>query len=130
MEAIMFNAGQLGTADREAHPLIPSGSAPGFAGSAYVEWAWGGPFFLFVLGWFYAFAWRRNLVQGGMWTVVYTILLATSAYFAAQSFIAVLFRLLLMVIPPVALWYALRPRPRTRASGAHSFPSAQATLEP
>ena len=124
MTAITFNAGQLGTADREEHPLIPLGSAPGFAGSTYVEWGWGGPLFLFVLGWFYAASWRRSLVQGGLWTVVYVVLLSTSAYFAAQSFIAVLFRLLLMVGPPVVLWWALRPsaahklRPRSVASSA------------
>ena len=124
MTAITFNAGQLGTADRDKHPLIPSGSAPGFAGSTYVEWGWGGPFFLFLLGWMYATMWRRSLVQGGIWTVVYTILLATSAYFAAQSFIAVLFRLLLVGIPPVVLWYAFQPGSPRRLSREEAAPAS------
>jgi oligosaccharide repeat unit polymerase len=114
MQAITFNAGQLGTADREQHSQIPPGSAPGYAGSAYVEWSWGGPLFLFALGWFYALAWRRSLVRGGMWTVLYTVLLATSAFFAAQSFLAVLFRLLLMVAPPILLWDLLKPKEKPR----------------
>jgi hypothetical protein len=112
MEAIRFNAGQLGTANREAHPLIPKGSAPGFAGSAYVEWGWGAPLFLFLIGWLYGLAWRRNLVRGGMWTVIYTVFLSVSAYFIAQSFMTVLYRLLLMVIPALVMWYSLKPRKR------------------
>ncbi len=111
MKEITVNAGQLRTVNREEeHPLIPKGSAPGFAGSTYVEWAWGGPLFLLSLGWLYAFVWRKNLVQGGIWTVTYVTLLATSAFFVAQSFIAVLFRILMMGIPPVVLWYTFRPK--------------------
>jgi hypothetical protein len=108
MEVMRYQAGHLGTTNLEKHPLIPRGSAPAFAASAYLEWAWGAPIFLFLLGWFYAFAWRRCLVNGGLWTVVYTVLIATSAYFVAQTFIAILFRVLLMTLPPVVLWWALR----------------------
>jgi oligosaccharide repeat unit polymerase len=110
MEEITVNAGQLLTADLGAHPEVPNGSAPGFVGSAYVEWGWGAPVFLFFVGWLYALMWRKTLVEGGLWTVMYVILLVMSAYFVAQSFYAVFYRLLLMGIPPILGWYALRPR--------------------
>lgn len=55
--------------------------------------------FLFLLGWFYAFVWRQRLVQGGMWIVIYTALIARSVYLVAQAFIAILFRVLLMSLP-------------------------------
>jgi hypothetical protein len=116
MEALKVNAGQLGTANREEHPLIPKGSAPGFAGSAYVEWGWAAPLFLFLLGGGYGTVWRKSLVRGGLWTVLYTILLSVSAYFIAQSFLAVLYRLLLISIPPVVLWHILKSGLRPKAS--------------
>jgi oligosaccharide repeat unit polymerase len=107
MEVMKYQAGHLGTTDLDKHPLIPQGSAPGFAASTYLEWGWGGPFFVFLLGWFYAYVWRQTLVRGGMWTIVYTILMATSAFLVAQTFIAVLFRVLLVTIPPIVLWKVL-----------------------
>lgn len=101
MKEIEFNAGQLGSADSGRYPEIPRGSAPGFAGSAYVEWAWGGAVFILFLGWFYGYAWKKALTIGGSWSIVYVSLMSTSVYFIAQSFLAVLFRLLFMSIPPI-----------------------------
>lgn len=109
MEEINVNAGQLLTADISEHPEVPEGAAPGFVGSAYVEWGlWLAPVFLFGVGWLYACIWRKTLVEGGMWSVMYVILLTMSVYIVAQSFYAVFYRLLLMGIPPVLGWYALR----------------------
>lgn len=105
MGVMRYQAGHLGTKNLDEHPLIPRGSAPGFAASTYLEWAWGGPVFLFLLGWFYAYAWRQSLVVGGMWMVVYTVMIATSAYFVAQTFIAILFRVLFVTLPPAFLWW-------------------------
>ncbi len=110
MRAITVNAGQLLTANLGEHPEVPRGAAPGFVGSAYVEWGlFGAPLFLFGIGWLYAWMWRKTLVEGGLWIVGYTILLAMAAYFIAQSFYATFYRLLLMGIPPVVGWYLLRP---------------------
>lgn len=115
MEEIKFNAGQLLTADANEHPNVPKGAAPGFVASAYVEWgAWGAPLFLFGIGWLYALMWRKSLVKGGVWTVTYVIFLGMSAYFVAQSFYAIFYRLLLMGVPPAVVWYMLRPRARPR----------------
>ncbi|MCS4155844.1 oligosaccharide repeat unit polymerase [Salinibacter ruber] len=109
MEEIKVNAGQLLATDLSEHPRMPKGSAPGFVGSAYVEWGlWIAPVFLFGLGWLYALVWRKTLVEGGLWTVMYLILVSMSVYFVAQSFYAMFYRLLLMGIPPIFGWYLLR----------------------
>lgn len=105
MEVLKVSAGLLGTANlEEEHPMIPPGSAPGFAGSAYVEFAWGAPIFLIFLGWLYGTVWRKQLVHGGLWRITYVALLATSVFFVAQAFLAVLFRLLVMIIPSLLAW--------------------------
>ena len=114
MEAIFYNAGQLRTSDPSEHPAIPDGAAPGYAAGAYVELGWFAPFFLFLVGWGYALAWRRSLVRGGIWTIIYTILLAVSAYLVAQSFFAILYRVLLMIIPTLILWEWLMLSPQYR----------------
>lgn len=116
MGVMRYQAGHLGTKNLEEHPLIPLGSAPGVVASAYLEWGWGSPFFLFLLGWFYAFAWRKSLVRGGLWIVLYTVLMTTSAYLVAQTFISILFRVLLMTIPPVVLWHLFREEIRSHVS--------------
>lgn len=117
MAEIKTNAGQLLSTDLSEHPEVPNGAAPGFVGSAYVEWGfWLAPVFLFGVGWLYACVWRKTLVKGGLWTVMYVVLLAMSAYFVAQSFYAVFYRLLLMGIPPLLGWYVMRPRTRPSRS--------------
>ncbi|MCS3685495.1 O-antigen polymerase [Salinibacter ruber] len=129
MEAIAVNSGQLLTANIGEHPDVPKGAAPGFVGSAYVEWGLlGAPIFLFGIGWLYAWMWRKSLVEGGLWIVGYTILLAMAAYFIAQSFYAIFYRLLLMGIPPVFGWYLLRPHsmPDRETLRQQRIPSASA----
>lgn len=112
MEAITENGGVLFTTNPfEEHPRVSNGAATGVVASAFVEWGgWGAPVFLFVIGWIYALAWRKTLVVGGVWTVLYAVLLGMSAYCIAQNFYAIFYRLLLMGIPPAALWYLFRPR--------------------
>lgn len=126
MEAITQNSGQLLTANVQDHP-VPQGAAPGFVGSAYVEWGmWGAPVFLFCVGWLYALMWRKTLVEGGLWTVMYTILLVMAVYFVAQSFYAIFYRLLLMGIPSALGWWYLlegktsRSRAVTKVSASTS----------
>ena len=104
MTAITTNAGVLGREGLEAHPMIPEGSAPGFAASAYVEWAWGGPIFVFWIGWLFGYGWQQAVRRGGIWKIHYLALLCLSVFFVAQSGLAVLFRYLMVVIPSVALW--------------------------
>jgi len=112
MGAVTTNGGVLFTENVvKEHPNVPVGAATAVVASAYVEWGWWGvPVFLFVIGWGYALAWRKSLVVGGVWTVVYTIFLVMSVYLVAQNFYAVFYRLLLMGIPPAVFWYLLRPR--------------------
>ncbi|MCS3642385.1 hypothetical protein [Salinibacter ruber] len=104
MSAITENSGMLGREGRDAHPEIPRGAAPGFAASAYVEWAWGGVLFVFLVGWFFGYSWQQAVRWGGIWKINYLALLALSVYFVAQSGLAVLFRYLLIIIPSVMLW--------------------------
>jgi hypothetical protein len=115
MEALTLNSGLLQTDDISEHPMAVKGSAPGFAASAYVEWGWGAPVFVFLLGYLYAYMWRQSLVQGGIWTVFYVILMSVSVFFIAQSFYASFFRLLLMSGFSLMFWYMLQPTSR-RAS--------------
>lgn len=104
MEAMLENAGILGPKGLDAHPHIPPGAAPGFAASAFVEFWWGALAFVFFIGWLYGTAWRYSLVRGGIWTLLYTCLMTLSAYFIAQSFLAVLFRVLIMCLPAAVVW--------------------------
>jgi len=103
MEEMKANYGQLGTADTKAHP-VPTGAAVTLAASAFVEFAWGAPLFIFCLGWMYGSSWRRCLTRGGLWTLLYTVLVACSVFFIAQTFLAVLYRLLLMTVPVAVVW--------------------------
>jgi hypothetical protein len=126
MEALTLNSGLLQTDDLSEHPMVVKGSAPGFAASAYVEWAWGAPIFVFLIGYMYAYMWRQNLVWGGVWTVLYVVLMSVSVFFIAQSFYASFFRLLLMTGFSLLFWYILRPASRRvpvlRDVGEAQFP--------
>lgn len=124
MEAIETNAGILGREGREAHPGIPEGAAPGFAADAFVEWGWGGVIFSFLVGWLYGHAWQRSTQYGGIWIVHYTALAGLSVYFVAQSFLAVLFRYLLVILPAVALWMWAKREYTNRRASQEKRPSA------
>jgi len=128
MEEIKENYGQLGTAETREHP-VPNGAAVTLAASAYVEFAWGAPLFVFLLGWMYGTSWRRCLTRGGLWTVLYSILVACSVFLVAQTFLAVLYRVLLMTMPVTVIWYSSPRLWRTvRLSNLHMQSSSDRVI--
>ena len=107
MQSLLVNAGTLGqNADPEADMLreVPPGAAPGFVADLYVEFGYGAIVAAFLFGWLYGVLWRRALVRGGIWGIVYATSLVLSLYFVSQTVEAILFRFLVICVPTVFLW--------------------------
>ncbi len=109
MGELLTSAGTLVESSDPVHGNIPVGAAPGFIGDLYVEFGWGSVAAAFVLGWFFAFGWRRMLTRGGLWTVFYSVQMVLSLYLIAQTVEAVLVRFLVILIPTVLAWTYFRP---------------------
>lgn len=80
------------------------GSAPGIIADMWLEFWWFYLFALFTIGWFYGTAWRKAVVEGGLWVVVYTLLASLSVYLVMQTLEAMLFRFLLMSGAAWCIW--------------------------
>ncbi len=111
MKELLTNAGTLVESSDPVHGNIPVGAAPGFVGDLYVEFGWGSAVATFLLGWFFAFGWRRMLIRGGLWTVVYSVQMVLSLYLISQTVEAVLVRFLVILIPTALAWTYFRPAP-------------------
>jgi hypothetical protein len=120
VSGIRMNAGTLGE-ERSApiYERFPFGMYPGLAGDLFVEFAWGAVLAAFVLGWIYGTAWRRHLVDGGLWTIVYHALFAMSVFAMMQTIAAAfLARILIVSVPAAVLWYQWMPDPTSRRVAA------------
>jgi hypothetical protein len=85
------------------------GSAPGIVADLWVEFWWLSIAAMAVLGWSYAFVWRKAVLAGGPWATQYVIISAISIYLVMQTMEAVIFRTLLLSIPCWLTWrWALR----------------------
>jgi hypothetical protein len=93
------------------------GSAPGIVADLWMEFWWLNLPALFFLGWVYATAWRKAILDGGCWTLQYVILAGLSVYFVMQTMEAVIFRLLLMSIPMWAAWKFAQQEPLPQEAG-------------
>ena len=116
-EGIRYNAGTMGEEySAPVYERIPNGMAPGIAADLFVEFAWGAVPALFLFGWIYGVGWRRHLVEGGPWTIVYLALIAFSVFAMLQNipqaFVA---RFLLVVVPSLLLWRRWVPDRKARA---------------
>lgn len=80
------------------------GSSGGLVADMFVEFWYFGFIACFLIGYLYGKCWRRSVLQGGLWTVVYVELLALSVYLPAQSVGAWLHRALLMIVPTWIVW--------------------------
>lgn len=117
-EGIRFNAGTMGE-DQSApiYEQFPNGMAPGIVGDLFVEFSWGAIPAAFLFGWVFGVGWRRFLVEGGIWTIVYLALFAFSVFAMMQTVPAAFFsRFLIVVVPTVLLWWRWIPDRRTRLS--------------
>jgi len=83
------------------------GSAGGFVADMFVEFWWFGVVVCFLIGWLYGYCWRKSILLGQLWSVVYLELLALSVYLPAQSVGAWLHRALLLVVPTWFVWTRL-----------------------
>jgi hypothetical protein len=107
------NAGTLGQA-WTLEWRAPRGAAPGIIADFWLEFWWGYPIALYLLGWFYGMAWRKAVTQGQLWIPVYTIAAALSVYFV-QGFGALAFRFMFIGFALWVIWlYGKRALPKRR----------------
>ena len=104
VSGLLVNNGTLGDDLSQIDEDRAQGAAPGFAADLYIEFGWGGLLASALIGWFFGLAWRRNLVEGGIWTVTYVAMIAFSLYFVTQTFVAWWVRLLVVMLPTIAAW--------------------------
>ena len=129
MESLLVNAGTLGTSVdpsvASGEKDVPLGAAPGFIGDLYVEFSWGMLVATFLIGWGFAFFWRRSTTRGGIWLIIHACSLVLSLYLISQTVEAILFRFLVILIPTFFLWqymsyhYAPWARAEVRPSDVH-----------
>jgi oligosaccharide repeat unit polymerase len=80
------------------------GAAAGMIADVWVEFSWLCIPFLGVIGWMTGYVWRRAVEEGEHWNTVFTVMCLLSVYFVSQSGEAVIFRLLILIIPANIVW--------------------------
>ncbi len=115
---LRYNAGTMGKeSTTSVRERIPNGMAPGIVADLFVEFSWGGVPAVFVFGWFYGLMWRRHLVKGGKWSVMYMACMTFSVFAILQNipqaFVA---RFLIVVVPTLLLWWRMVPDRQGRAA--------------
>jgi len=97
-----------GGAFKDLHDVVGfvplDGSSSGSIADGFSEFSYGVVIMFFVLGWAYAFVWRRHRREGGFWTVLLFLMLALSVYLPTQSFSAWMVRLMFMGVVGGLLW--------------------------
>jgi len=111
MEVLKSNAGVIRfDLNPQATESIPLGAAPGFITDFFVEFYWGAVLASMLIGIGFSTLWRYNIVYGGLWTVIYGVLLGLSLYFMTQTFGAFMFRFLEVAIVVYIVWKYYRRR--------------------
>lgn len=107
---------------------VAYGAAPGFAADLFAEFSWLAVGASFLAGYGYGAAWRRCVLFGGIWLILYLLMVSFSIFFAVQTMEAVLFRMAFTFIPTLIVWrlyissptkkitFRQRPSARTRYS--------------
>ena len=86
------------------------GSAPGIIADFWLEAHWGAILLMALVGYGYAFVWRRAVTRGGPWATQYVVLSCLAIYLVMQTGEAVIFRTLELSIPCWLVWkWALKP---------------------
>lgn len=81
------------------------GAAPGIIADMWIEFAWGGLAVLFLIGFAYGRTWRAAVMSASGASLAYAALLCLSLYLVLQTFEAMAFRFLVIVVPA---WIALK----------------------
>ncbi len=84
--------------------LSPNGSASPSIADAYVELWWGVVVLFYLVGRAFSYCWGRHRTEGGVWTILFLVMLILSIYLATQSFSAWAHRLLFIAVPTLLLW--------------------------
>ena len=87
-----------------ANFVSTAGAAIPAIADAYLEFSWGAVILFYLTGRFFEFAWRRKIERGGVWEILYYVMLMLGIYLAAQSFFAWLHRLLVIGVPTFLVW--------------------------
>lgn len=125
MGALRANVGLPYGLGTDRRPPAPIGAAPGFVADLYAEFSWGAILAAGILGWLFAVCWARALAVGGVWTPVYVIVAASSIHLIAQTFIAMLHAVLIMLVPTLVAGRMLYGRSR---NGDAYFDNVESTL--
>lgn len=83
------------------------GASMGFLADVWKQFWWLSLLFLFFLGWGIARIWRRAVSRGGIWIMVYVIVLVLSVFLTQQTFQSFLFRLLYLGGIGWIVWYLM-----------------------
>lgn len=86
----------VGDFSRSLGWVTTGGSSMGMLGDMWKQLWWLSLGLLFAIGWFYGRAWRRAVEVGGIWIMVYVVLVALSIFLTQQTFQAMLFRLMFL----------------------------------
>jgi hypothetical protein len=107
---------------------VAYGAAPGFAADLFAEFSWLAVGVSFLAGYAYGASWRRCVMFGGIWLVLYLLMVSFSIFFAVQTMEAVLFRMAFTFIPALIVWrlyisnpnkeITLRQRPAARVGNS------------
>jgi hypothetical protein len=110
---------------------VAYGAAPGFAADLFAEFSWGAIGICLLVGYGYGAVWRRCVRVGGIWLILYLLMVAFSIFFALQTMEAILFRLAFTYIPVALAWRYYIARPTTRlgrpVSRTQRLPRTRAT---
>jgi len=86
-----------------------AGASPGIITDLWVEFWWYSLIVLYLIGWLYAWAWRKAVTIGGIWIPNYVIMTALSVYLITQTLEAIAVRYLIASAGSWLIWkYANR----------------------
>lgn len=99
------------------------GTAGGFVADAFMEWSWGGVIACYALGYIFSWLWKKWVLQGGVWTIIYVESMILSIFLPSQSLGAWAYRFALLVVPTAIIFRHLIPT--SRPSSNAPTPSSQ-----
>lgn len=83
------------------------GASVGLFADVWKQFSWGALLVLFLVGKAYGTAWRRSVEKGGLWIIVYILMVAFSLYLTQQTLQAVLWRVMLLSGVSWVVWRML-----------------------
>jgi hypothetical protein len=126
-ERLDLTAGVLGWSAR-------GGASTGLFAEVWGQlWVFGFPV-LYLVGLWFGTAWRKAVSQGGVWIMIYVVMIALSIYLVQQTLQAFLWRLMFLAIAGALVWrivvhpqwkaFYRRRRQRMRPRPSSSLPPA------